>query len=61
MAFATSSKLSSLSRLFLIYVVAGEKVEGKITRMNDKQITIDGKKYDVASNATVSDNEDEDI
>ena len=45
----------------IFIVVAGEKVEGKITRMNDKQITIDGKKYDVASNATVSDNEDEDI
>jgi hypothetical protein len=45
----------------IFIVVAGEKVEGKITRMNDKQITIDGKKYDVAGNATVSDNDDEDI
>jgi hypothetical protein len=45
----------------IFIIVAGEKVEGKISRLNDKQITIDGKKYDVAGNATVSDNEDEDI
>ena len=45
----------------IFIMVVNEKVEGELSKISTSKATVDGKAYNVASNATASDNEDKDF